>query len=135
MLMGDLVTIDEDGYLTVVGRTSDFIIRGGKNISAPAVEDEASSMPGLLRCAVVAMPDAVFGERVCIYVVPKPGFQISLDDVRDHLSSRGVSKEWFPEYLVVLDELPVAPGGKLAKSVLRADIRRRLAEQGLGGRD
>ena len=51
MLMGDLVTIDEEGYLTIVGRTSDFIIRGGKNISAPAVEEEVSTMPGLIRCA------------------------------------------------------------------------------------
>jgi acyl-CoA synthetase len=135
MLMGDLVTIDEERYLTVVGRTSDFIIRGGKNISAPAVEDEVSSMPALVRCAAVAMPDEVFGERVCIYVVPKPGFEITLDEVREHLSARGVSKEWFPEYLVVVDQLPVAPGGKLAKSVLREDIRRRMAELGVRGRD
>lgn len=135
MLMGDLVTIDEECYLTVVGRTSDFIIRGGKNISAPAVEDEVSSMPGLVRCAAVAMPDEVFGERVCIYVIPAPGAEVTLDAVRDHLSARGVSKEWFPEHLVVVDQLPVAPGGKLAKSALREDIRRRMAELGVRGRD
>jgi acyl-CoA synthetase len=129
MLMGDLVTIDDEGYLTVVGRTSDFIIRGGKNISAPAVEEEVSTMPGLVRCAAVAMPDEVFGERVCIYVVPKPGVEITLDGIREHLTARGVSKEWFPEHLVVTDQLPVAPGGKLAKSVLREDIRHRLAQR------
>lgn len=135
MLMGDLVTIDQDRYLTVVGRTSDFIIRGGKNISAPAVEDEVSSLPGVARCAAVAMPDEVFGERVCVYVVPEPGAQITLDGIRDHLSGRGISKEWFPEHLVVVAELPVAPGGKLAKSVLRDDIRRRMAELSRRGRD
>jgi acyl-CoA synthetase len=135
MLMGDLVTIDGDHYLTVVGRTSDFIIRGGKNISAPAVEEEVSSMPGLVRCAAVAMPDEVFGERVCLYVVPAPGIEITLDDVREHLSARGVGKEWFPEYLVVVSQLPVAPGGKLAKSVLREDIRRRIADLGVRDRD
>jgi acyl-CoA synthetase len=135
MLMGDLVTIDEEHYLTVVGRTSDFIIRGGKNISAPAVEEEVSTMPGLVRCAAVAMPDEVFGERVCIYVVPRPGVEVTLDDIREYLSTRGVSKEWFPEYLVVTDELPVAPGGKLAKSVLREDIRRRMGELGVRDRD
>jgi acyl-CoA synthetase len=134
MLMGDLVTIDDEGYLTVVGRTSDFIIRGGKNISAPAVEDEVSAMPGLVRCAAVAMPDEIYGERVCIYVVPAQGVTITLDDVRAHLSARGVSKEWFPEHLVVVDALPVAPGGKLAKSVLREDIRRRMADVGVVGR-
>ena len=134
MLMGDLVTIDEEGYLTIVGRTSDFIIRGGKNISAPAVEDEVSAMPGLVRCAAVAMPDQVFGERVCIYVVPAEGVTITLDGIRDHLTARGVSKEWFPEHLIIVDALPVAPGGKLAKSVLRDDIRRRMAEAGNFGR-
>jgi acyl-CoA synthetase len=134
MLMGDLVTIDDEGYLTIVGRTSDFIIRGGKNISAPAVEDEVSSMPGLIRCAAVAMPDEIFGERVCIYVIPTAGVEITLDDVRAHLAARGVSKEWFPEHLIVVDALPVAPGGKLAKSVLREDIRRRMAEIGVVGR-
>ena len=132
MLMGDLVTIDHEGYLSVVGRTSDFIIRGGKNISAPAVEEEVGTLPGIIRCAAVAMPDEVFGERVCVYVVPRAGAQITLNDIRAHLTSRGVSKEWFPEYLVVTDELPTSDGGKLAKSVLRADIRARL---GLKGRE
>ena len=128
MLMGDLVTVDAEGYLTVVGRTSDFIIRGGKNISAPAVEEEVGTMPGLAGCAAVAMPDEVFGERVCIYVVPKAGVEVTLDGIREHLMARGVSKEWFPEYLVVVDQLPVAPGGKLAKAALREDIRHRLAQ-------
>lgn len=126
MLMGDLVTIDDEGYLTVVGRTSDFIIRGGKNISAPAVEEEVITHPGVLRCAAVAMPDEVFGERVCIYVVPKAGVHIDLDGLLEHLRSRGVSREWFPEHLVVVDDLPTSEGGKLAKAVLREDIRRRL---------
>jgi acyl-CoA synthetase len=82
----------------------------------------------------VAMPDQVFGERVCIYVVPAEGVTITLDGIRDHLTARGVSKEWFPEHLIIVDALPVAPGGKLAKSVLRDDIRRRMAEAGNFGR-
>jgi acyl-CoA synthetase len=126
MLMGDLVTIDEEGYLTVVARTSDFIIRGGKNISAAAVEEEVSSHPGIIRCAAVAMPDEVFGERVCVYVVPKDGVSITLPDVTDHLRERGVSKEWFPERPIVVDELPTSDGGNLAKAVLREDLRRRM---------
>ncbi|MCJ7438081.1 MAG: AMP-binding protein, partial [Acidimicrobiia bacterium] len=68
MLTGDLCTIDGDGFLTVAGRTSDFIIRGGKNISASQVEDEVSTHPAVALAAVVAMPDPVFGERVCVYV-------------------------------------------------------------------
>ena len=92
-------------------------------------------MPGLVRCAAVAMPDEVFGERVCIYVVPAEGVTVTLDDIRDHLTARGVTREWFPEHLVIVDALPVAPGGKLAKSVLRDDIRRRMAEAGIFGRN
>jgi acyl-CoA synthetase len=126
MLMGDLVTIDEDNYLKVVGRTSDFIIRGGKNISAAAVEEEVVSYPGIIRCAAVAMPDDVFGERVCVYVVPKAGVTMTLDDLIGHLRDRGVSKEWWPEHLIAVDELPTSDGGKLAKAVLREDLRRRM---------
>jgi acyl-CoA synthetase len=126
MLMGDIVEIDADGYLTVVGRTSDFIIRGGKNISAPAVEDEVGSHPSVAMVAAVAMPDEVFGERVCIYVVPRTGATITLQDLTDHLAARGVTKEWWPEHLVVVEELPRSSGGKVAKGELRADLRRRL---------
>lgn len=126
MLMGDIVEIDEAGYLTVVGRTSDFIIRGGKNISAPTVEAEVSTHPGVAMVAVVAMPDDVFGEKACAYVEVQPGWeQLTLRDLTDHLSSRGVTKEWFPERLIVVDSLPRSSGGKVAKGELRDDVRRR----------
>jgi acyl-CoA synthetase len=127
MRIGDVCTIDADGYLRVVGRTSDIIIRGGKNISAPAVEAAVASHPAIALAAAVAMPDEVFGERVCLYAELQPGTSLTLDDVVAHLRSEGVSPEWFPERLVVLDELPRASGGKVAKGELRADIRRRLA--------
>jgi acyl-CoA synthetase len=73
------------------------------------------------------MPDEVFGERVCLYVELQPGASLTLDDVVGYLRGEGVSPEWFPERLVVLDELPRASGGKVAKGELRADIRARLA--------
>ena len=73
MLTGDIVRIDDDGYLTVVGRASDFIIRGGKNVSAAQVEHEVGSHPAVALVAAVAAPDDVFGERVCAYVVLRPG--------------------------------------------------------------
>jgi acyl-CoA synthetase len=130
MLMGDLVEIDADDYLTVIGRTSDIIIRGGKNISAPAVEAEVMTHPDVAMAAAVSMPDPVFGERVCIYVQPRPGRSVSLDDVVAHLDRRGVTKEWFPEYLVEVEQLPHSSGGKVAKGELRADIRRRIDWRG-----
>ena len=126
MLMGDIVTIDPEGYLRVVGRVSDFIIRGGKNISAPAVEDEVGTHPDVTMVAAVPMPDPVFGERVCIYVVAREGATVTLERIVEHLTARGVSKEWFPEYLVVVDDLPRSSGGKVAKGELTDDARRRV---------
>ncbi|HEX4865972.1 MAG TPA: AMP-dependent synthetase, partial [Acidimicrobiales bacterium] len=116
---GDIAHIDDDGYLRVVGRTSDFIIRGGKNISAPAVEAEVVKHPSVVLAAVVGTPDPVVGERVTVFVTLRPGHAIDLDGLRGHLESEGVSKEWWPERLVVLDDLPRASGGKVAKAELR----------------
>ncbi|MBO2456893.1 class I adenylate-forming enzyme family protein [Actinomadura violacea] len=126
MLMADIVEIDDDGCLRVVGRLSDLIIRGGKNISAAAVEEEVGTHPAVALAAAVAMPDEVFGERVCVYVEQRPGRDLTLDDLTAHLTERGVSREWHPERLIVLDRLPRSSGGKVAKGELRDDIRRRL---------
>lgn len=131
MKTGDIATIDQDGYLQLAGRKADFIIRGGKNISAVVVEEEVATHPAVAMAAAVAMPDPVFGERVCCYVALRDGQALTLPTLVEHLAARGVSKEYFPEKLVVLDALPMSPIGKIAKSELRNDIRRRVAaEQG-----
>jgi acyl-CoA synthetase len=122
--MGDLATIDADGYLTVVGRTSDVIIRGGKNVSAAQVEDEVGSHPAVALCAAVAMPDATFGERVCVFVELRAGHHaLTLEMLNSHLAQRGTGKELWPERLEVLDALPRSSGGKLAKGELAARAR------------
>ena len=129
MLMGDVVEIDAEGYLRVIGRTSDIIIRGGKNISAPALEAEIAEHPDVDLVAAVAMPDETFGERVCVYVCTKDAVPITLSDVTTFLAARGVGREQFPERLIQLDALPRSSGGKVAKGALRADIRTRLAAE------
>jgi acyl-CoA synthetase len=129
MRTGDRCTIDADGYLTVAGRASDFIIRGGKNVSAAQVEADVATHPSVALAAAVAMPDPVFGERVCVYVELRRDMAVpDLDDLRAHLRAHGVSPELWPERLVVLDSLPRASGGKVAKGALRDDVRRRLAD-------
>jgi acyl-CoA synthetase len=132
MLTGDVVQIDAEGVLRVVGRTADFIIRGGKNISGPAVEEAVATHPAVALAAAVAMPDPVFGERVCVYVELRAGNELDLAGLVAHLAGAGVSKEWYPERLVVVDALPRASGGKVAKAALREDIARRLAEEAGG---
>ena len=75
------------------------------------------------------MPDPIFGERVCAYVELRRGADLTLPELLVHLRQRKVSKENFPERLIVLSELPLGSGGKVAKQQLREDIRRRLAQE------
>lgn len=126
MRMGDICEIDADGYLSVTGRTSDFIVRGGKNISASQVEDAVMTHPAVALAAAVAMPDPVFGERVCLYAELAHKAALELPDLVEHLLGLGVSKELFPERLIVVDELPRSSGGKIAKGRLREDIHARM---------
>ncbi|OMC18560.1 class I adenylate-forming enzyme family protein [Mycobacterium sp. SP-6446] len=126
MRMGDICEIDADGYLSVTGRTSDFIVRGGKNISAAQVEDAVMTHPAIALAAAVAMPDAVFGEKVCLYAELADSQAIDLPELVNHLLALGVSKELLPERLIVVDELPRSSGGKIAKGELRRDIRVRM---------
>jgi acyl-CoA synthetase len=128
MLMGDVVEIDPDGYLTVVGRAADVIIRGGKNISAAQVEDAVSGHPAVALAGAVAVPDPVFGERVCVFAELAAGTTLELAGLLGYLRGQGVSKELWPERLEVLARLPRTSSGKVAK----ADLRRLAA--GLPGR-
>ena len=128
MRMGDICEIDADGYLSVTGRTSDFILRGGKNISASQVEDAVMTHPAIAVAAAVAMPDPIFGEKVCLYTeLVDAGTIKALDlpELVEHLLGLGVSKELLPERLIVVDALPRSSGGKIAKGELRADIKTR----------
>ena len=121
MLMGDRVRIDADGWLTVIGRTADLIIRGGKNLSAPAIEDEVAAHPAVRLAAAVPVPDRRLGEKVGVFVELRADTEpLDLDGLRAHLDARGVGREWWPEYLWVLDSLPRSSGGKVAKGELRA---------------
>ena len=129
MLTGDIATLDADGVLRVVGRVADFIIRGGKNISGPVVEQLVATHPAVALAAAVAMPDRTYGERVCVYVELRHGASLDLDTLVRHLRERGASVEYLPERLVVVDALPRSSGGKIAKGELRNDIRRRLESE------
>lgn len=126
MRMGDLCEIDAEGYLTVTGRISEFIVRGGKNISAAQVEDAVLTHPAIAVAAAVAMPDPVFGEKVCLYAELVGSHTLELAELVNHLLGLGYSKELLPERLIVVDELPRSSGGKVAKGALRDDIRARM---------
>jgi acyl-CoA synthetase len=129
MLMGDVVQLDRDGYLTVVGRTADVIIRGGKNISAGQVEEAVAGHPAVALAGAVAVPDPVFGERVCVFVELARDMTLELGGLLEYLGEQGVSEELWPERLEVMVSLPRTSSGKVAKAELR-----QLAARGPAGR-
>jgi len=120
MLLGDIVEIDEQDRVRVVGRTADFVIRGGKNISIVEIEELVGEHPGVSDVAVVGVPDEIFGERVCAVVVTDAGGHLDTGTLARWLRSRGVTPEYLPEYVVTVDRLEVGPGGKTDRRAARA---------------
>jgi acyl-CoA synthetase len=129
MLLGDLVTVDAGGYLRVTGRAADFIIRGGQNVSALVVEEAVAQHPRVTQVAVVGVADSRLGERVCAFVCTADGVPLDLDDLREHLSARDVSKQYWPERLATVGALPLSSGGKVDKARLRAEAAALFAER------
>jgi cyclohexanecarboxylate-CoA ligase len=128
---GDLAIYDGT-YLTIVDRLNDIIIRGGENISALEVESLLVRHPDVSDAACVAMPDAVMGEKVCAYVIPRDGARPTLDDLRAHLEGLGLARFKLPERLVVRDVLPRTASGKVQKTPLREE---QAGGERTGGRD
>ena len=126
---GDICRRTAEGNLIVEGRDKDMINRGGENISAEEVENLVYQLPAVSQVAAVAMPDPRLGERVCLYVVPRPGETVTLDEVRDLMEKIGVARFKLPERLVVVDELASTKVGKIDKKALRNDIAARLASE------
>jgi cyclohexanecarboxylate-CoA ligase len=117
---GDVGRLDADGYLTVTDRLKDIIIRGGENISSKEVEDLLVTHPAVADVAVIPAPDPLLGERVCAVVVTRPGFSFDVDQARTHFAAAGVARQKTPEVIMLVDELPRTPSGKVRKDVLRA---------------
>lgn len=127
---GDLGFVDEDGYLHFASRRSEVINRGGTKIYPKEIEDLLAEHPDVADVAVLGMPDRELGERVCAYVVPRTGSTVTLDDLARFLLDQKVSKHKVPEHLVVVDELPLTPTGKVRKVSLQEDIAQRVSAQG-----
>ena len=116
---GDLARIDSAGYVEIIGRQKDIIIRGGENISAKEIEDQLLEHPAVAEVAVVSTPDPILGERVCAVVVPAAGETVSLPEIIEWLTARRMARQKLPESLVLTDELPRNPSGKVQKFLLR----------------
>ena len=117
---GDLARMDADGYIRIVGRSKDVIIRGGENIPVAEVENLIYRHPNVAECAVVAMPDERLGERACAFVITKSGAALKLDALTGFLGEQGMAKQYWPERLEILADMPRTASGKIQKFKLRA---------------
>jgi long-chain acyl-CoA synthetase len=115
---GDLGYLDDEGYLFVVDRKKDLIIRGGLNIYPKDVEEVIHTHPGVQEVAVVGVPDSRMGEEVCAYIVAKPGANVSPDQIIAHCQAN-LAKYKTPRYVHVVDDLPRTGIGKVQKKELR----------------
>ncbi|MEO6419682.1 MAG: AMP-binding protein, partial [Polyangiaceae bacterium] len=103
---GDQVTIDADGYVQVTGRIKDLIKRGGESVSPGEIEEILVKHPKIAEVSVVGVPDTRLGERVCVFVVPRPGETVTLEDVTAFVGAAKLAKQKWPERIEIVDALP-----------------------------
>ena len=115
---GDIGTVDADGYLSLVGRSKEMIIRGGENIYPKEIEDVLASDPAVLEAAVIGVPDDTWGEVVVAFVQPRPGSTIDVEELKQRCA-RSLSGYKRPQTIHVLEALPKNAVGKLDKKSLR----------------
>ncbi len=119
---GDIVSRDEQGYLTVLGRATDHINRGGEKVSAEEIEDHLLAHPQVHDAAVVAVPDTFLGERSCAFVIardPRP----TAPQIKAWMRTRGVAAFKVPDQVVFVDAFPATGVGKTSRKDLRAALR------------
>jgi non-ribosomal peptide synthetase component E (peptide arylation enzyme) len=128
---GDLVTVMDDGYLKIMGRKKNIIIRGGQNIYPREIEDYLLSHTKVTNAAVVPMPDPQMGERACAFVKVKEGAQFGFEEMISFLKSKKIAAFKLPERLEVLDALPlVGESGKIDTKAMVKMITDKLKDEG-----
>jgi acyl-CoA synthetase (AMP-forming)/AMP-acid ligase II len=115
---GDIGRIDEDGYLAIVGRLKEMIIRGGENIYPKEIEDVLFEFPGVLEAAVIGVPHETFGEIVVAYVAFRKGFAGTQEGLNEHCTDR-LTRYKRPSTINIIDSLPKNAVGKVDKLRLR----------------
>ncbi|MCW3492676.1 (2,3-dihydroxybenzoyl)adenylate synthase [Microbacterium sp. SSM24] len=127
---GDIVVRRPDGNLVVHGRDKDIINRGGEKISAEEVENIVYRLPSVDLAAAVSMPDPVLGERLCLFVTLLSSEELSLENLREFMTSQGLAAFKLPERLEVVSSLPLTKVGKIDKRALREVIAEKLTAIG-----
>ena len=120
---GDIGVMDEKGYFKIVDRKKDMILVSGFNVYPNEVEDVVASVPGVMECAVIGVPDEGMGEKVKLFVVRKPGSTVSEKDIRDHCHKELTGYKR-PRSIAFRESLPKTPIGKILRRELRDEVLR-----------
>ncbi len=118
MHTGDLAVMDEAGYLNIVGRIKDMVIRGGENIYPREIEEFLYSHPDIEDVQVIGVPDAKYGEELCAWVKLRPGSQLTTEQVREFCAGK-IAHYKVPRYVRVTEEFPMTVTGKVQKFKMR----------------
>ncbi len=115
---GDLATMNEQGYLNIVGRLKDMVIRGGENLFPVEIEEFLIRHPKVAQVQVLGVPDAFFGEELVAVVIPQVGEQLNEEELRDYCKGQ-ISHQKIPRYIQFVESYPLTASGKVQKFVLR----------------
>lgn len=127
---GDLMRRHPSGNYMVEGRKKDLINRGGEKISAEEIENLILTHPAVQNVACVPMPDPILGERMCAYVILRPGGALTLAELVAFLMNEEIAKHKLPERLEIVADFPLSPFGKVSKKDLTGRIALKLKEEG-----
>jgi fatty-acyl-CoA synthase len=127
MHTGDLATMDEDGYLNIVGRIKDMIIRGGENVYPREIEEFLYTHPKVRDVQVIGVPDAKYGEEIMAYIQLQPGEQATTEEIREFCKGQ-IAHYKVPRYVKFVDSFPMTVTGKIQKFIMREEA---IGELGL----
>ncbi len=128
MHTGDLAVMDEAGYLNIVGRIKDMVIRGGENIYPREVEEFLYTHPAIEDVQVIGVPDAKYGEELCAWVKLRPGAELTAEQVREFCTGK-IAHYKIPRYVRITEDFPLTVTGKVQKFKMRETS---VGELGLG---
>jgi fatty-acyl-CoA synthase len=126
MHTGDLATMDDEGYVRIVGRIKDMIIRGGENVYPREIEEFLYTHPKIRDVQVIGVPDARYGEEVMAWVILRNGMQATAEDIRAFCNGQ-ISHHKIPRYVKFVQEFPMTVTGKVQKFAMREHSIRELA--------
>ena len=125
MHTGDLAVMDAEGYVNIVGRIKDLVIRGGENIYPREIEEFLYRHPQVQDVQVVGLPDKRYGEELCAWIITKPGQTVTADEIRDFCKGQ-IAHYKVPKYIQFVDAFPMTVTGKIQKFKIRDEMKAQL---------